>query len=120
MLEFVIVWAQHVCRRCKWIRGITAVDTGALIANWVCWGVVAIALGLILTVARSSRYGRFFYRFMVASVLVIVSANLVNLYTRARWAIFLFSAPLLVLVMGAIAENRRLRRAAQPTGGSAP
>jgi len=44
-----------------------AVETNALILNWACWEAAVIGLGLTLTVARHTRWGRASSRLVIAS-----------------------------------------------------
>jgi hypothetical protein len=94
-------------------------ETSALFFNWACWAAVVIGLGLTLTVARHTRWGRASSRLVIASYLAGLSAELVNLYTHARWAPFLFFLTAPFLVMALVAEIAGARRAARSASSSA-
>src|SRR5215472_19387254 len=74
-------------------------DETALIVNWVLWGALGLNLGvtIVLPRARLSRIPIHRIRWISAGLLVLQSAQLVNLYNdrlhlHARWAPLLFIA----------------------------
>jgi hypothetical protein len=94
------------------------VNTGALIFAWTCMAATATALGLSLTVARRRRWGRPGFRWYASSNLIAGSAQLVNLYSRAGWAPYLFllvAPPIVAGVLAEIRSSRRVDRASPAT-----
>jgi hypothetical protein len=94
------------------------VDVGALIFNWSCLTITVVALGVSLTVARCRRWARPASQWFLASCVVGTGVNLINLYTRAHWAPYLFwlVGPLLIAsVVTAILESVRSHRHGHPS-----
>jgi hypothetical protein len=88
------------------------VNVTAVIFNWSCLAACVMALSLSLTVARRTRWGRPPSQLVLAACVVGEGVELINLYTRASWAPYLFwvGAPFLFAII--LAELRSARRAA--------
>jgi hypothetical protein len=84
------------------------VNTSAIVFGWCCIAVLAAVLGLSLTAARRTRLGRPFARWCLVATMYGGSAQLVNLYTHAYWAPYLFwlVGP---VVLGALVAEFRYR-----------
>jgi hypothetical protein len=71
-------------------------------------GVLVIALGLSLTLAKRTRLGRPAPRWILSGGLVIETAELINLYVQEQWAAYLFLIALPFLLGPLAAEIRSL------------
>ena len=86
-------------------------DGAAIVFAWACMCVLAIALGLSLTVAKRTWLGRSTVRWVLVISVLIESVQLVNLYVRQPWAAQLFwiVGPVILgmLAAEAIRTNRK-------------
>ncbi len=95
------------------------VNVAAVIFNWSCLAGYVLGLVLSLTVARRRRWTSPGRRWFLASCVMAEGAELVNLYTRARWAPYLFALTAPFLLAAIVAELRSARRAAGADPGGA-
>jgi hypothetical protein len=93
------------------------VNVAAVIFNWACLAVAVIVLGWSLTMAPRTRSSKAPFQWFLAGCVIEEGAELVNLYTRASWAPYLFwlGGPFLVAGLYAtILELNRWNRGDQP------
>jgi hypothetical protein len=89
------------------------VNVAAVVYNWSSLAACVIALSLSLTVSRRTRFGRPSSQLALAACVIDEGVELINFYTRASWAPYLFclNAPILFAVILAEVRSRRVATA---------